>query len=223
MTEADWEVGRKVEKRGRWLLGLLALASALNLMAIGAGGYQYGLFARLSANEEVSDREATINDAIYSGLGFAQGGASLLTAVAWLLWQSTSYRRLLGVGERATRFTPGWAIGYWFIPFANLYRPYQAIKDLWLRSEGGNTRSIGEAARAPALLGLWWALWLLSNLLGRWLLAEALGAESLEELQATTLFALVTDFVSVLSAAAAILVVRGILDRQAAWAPVPVS
>ena len=59
--------------------------------------------------------------------------------------------------------TPGWAVGWYFVPFANLVKPFQAMKEIWLAS---HRQGSGDDVRGSAILGWWWGLWLLSNLLG---------------------------------------------------------
>ncbi len=59
--------------------------------------------------------------------------------------------------------TPGWAIGWYFVPFANLVKPYQGMKETWLAShEAGGLHEETETA----LLPWWWGLWLVTNILG---------------------------------------------------------
>lgn len=56
--------------------------------------------------------------------------------------------------------TPPWAVGWFFIPFANLFKPYQALKEAWQvsvsphawRTQGGGPT------------GWWWGLWLTTNI-----------------------------------------------------------
>jgi hypothetical protein len=57
--------------------------------------------------------------------------------------------------------TPGWAVGWFFIPLANLVKPYQGVKETWLASHFD-----GDAGDTP-LVGIWWGLWLVSNVLAR--------------------------------------------------------
>ena len=79
----------------------------------------------------------------------------VVTVVAFLLWLHRCYENLAALGERGLRFTPGWAVGWWFIPFANLVRPYQVMRELW--------RRVAPAGIGLALLQVWWAVWLLAN------------------------------------------------------------
>lgn len=84
----------------------------------------------------------------------------------WIHRMAANTRFLFGAGKMD--YMPGWAVGWFFIPFANLWKPYQAMKEVWaLNADGG--RSAGPMA--GALLPLWWFLWLawnaVSNVAGR--------------------------------------------------------
>ena len=57
---------------------------------------------------------------------------------------------------------PGWAVGWFFVPLANLFMPYQGVKETWRESH--------EAAGLydemdSSLLPLWWGLWITTNIL----------------------------------------------------------
>ena len=57
---------------------------------------------------------------------------------------------------------PGWAVGWFFIPFANLVMPYQGVSQTWRASHAAAGLD-GEAEMA--LLRWWWGLWLATNIL----------------------------------------------------------
>ena len=62
----------------------------------------------------------------------------------------------------AMAITPGWAVGWNFIPFANLYKPFQAMHEIWDVSQGQN----GDfASKAPPNMRLWWGAWLIGNIM----------------------------------------------------------
>jgi hypothetical protein len=76
--------------------------------------------------------------------------------------------------------SPGWAVGWYFIPFANLVKPYQAMKESWLASHYGSDWGAGEA---PVVIRWWWLLWIVTNILSNvsWRLESAgAGAEAIE-------------------------------------------
>jgi uncharacterized protein DUF4328 len=59
--------------------------------------------------------------------------------------------------------TPGWAVGWYFIPIANLFKPFQGMRELWLAS---HFRGNWHGEPTPPQLTLWWGLWIVTNILG---------------------------------------------------------
>jgi hypothetical protein len=59
--------------------------------------------------------------------------------------------------------SPGWAVGSYFIPILNLFRPFQAMREIWLAS---HLRGNWQPEPTPGLLVGWWALWIVTNILG---------------------------------------------------------
>lgn len=101
--------------------------------------------------------------------------------------------------------------GYYFIPFLNLVLPYQAMKEIWQASR--NPKDWRSEPGSP-LLGWWWALWLISGLVGQILFRRTLRADSVEELKTTTEISLVSGFIDVALSLVAIWLVQAISRRQ---------
>lgn len=59
--------------------------------------------------------------------------------------------------------SPGWAVGWYFVPIMNLFRPYQAMREIWIAS---HLRGHWGDRPTPGLLGWWWGLWIVTNILG---------------------------------------------------------
>jgi len=78
--------------------------------------------------------------------------------VLWLIWQHGSTANLWARGYRDLKIRPGWAVGWWFIPFANYVMPLVAMLELDRRSTPD-----GVPRKASPLLGWWWAAWLASS------------------------------------------------------------
>ena len=58
--------------------------------------------------------------------------------------------------------TPGWAVGWHFVPFASLVKPFHAVVEIWKVSANPNDP---ESVLWPeTLLRSWWALWLIANI-----------------------------------------------------------
>jgi hypothetical protein len=58
---------------------------------------------------------------------------------------------------QGVRVSPPWAIGWYFVPVANLFKPFQAVADAWKVSLGPTD---WQARQTPALLLWWWWAWL---------------------------------------------------------------
>ena len=77
----------------------------------------------------------------------------------------------------------GWAAGYWFVPIAYLYRPFQIMKQLY-----GETinylRKNNIDSNIPSIkpINWWWTLWIINEILGRIIFQYVSRAETINEL-----------------------------------------
>jgi len=58
------------------------------------------------------------------------------------------------------KYSPGWCVGWHFIPFANLFKPYLALKEIYKASF--NTQEWKEQ-KPHGMFPLWWTTWIISN------------------------------------------------------------
>jgi hypothetical protein len=57
--------------------------------------------------------------------------------------------------------TPGWSIGWFFIPFANLVMPFRGVNETWQESH----KAAGRYNELDStLVGWWWGLWIATNI-----------------------------------------------------------
>jgi hypothetical protein len=80
--------------------------------------------------------------------------ATLVAGVLFIVWLYRGYRSDR-VDPAWLRYHPGWAIGGWFVPIWNLFRPVQLVLDMRVGSAG---------RRAAGVPMAWWWTWLLSGL-----------------------------------------------------------
>ena len=123
---------------------LLALGSQRELLNRGIGGFTYAEWQRTASRLDALD--------------LVQLGLLIATAVFFLRWLHLAYGNVRALGQ-STRFTPGWAVGYWFIPVLSLYRPKQVVDELWERTDDA---LVGQRT---ATVPVWWGLWLVGNLI----------------------------------------------------------
>jgi hypothetical protein len=99
-------------------------------------------------------------------IGFLAGIVMLVAMIFWLIWVYRTYRNLPALGAHGLLATPGWAVGYYFIPIVHLFRPFQVMREAWRASDphypGGTAWR--ERPVAPTV-NAWWALYVASILL----------------------------------------------------------
>jgi hypothetical protein len=79
--------------------------------------------------------------------------ATLIGGIAFLAWFHRSYKNLPALGA-ARSHSPGWAIGAWFVPCLNLWRPYGIAQEIW-RGSCPMTGSDDFPKSSPLVL-VWW-------------------------------------------------------------------
>jgi hypothetical protein len=196
--------------RANWVKILLVLGMLIDAAAILSGLAQQELLSRAASGVGITHAEAVANDARHGMIGIFQFAAFLATAACWLVWLHRAYANLRLMGTERSDYTPGWAVGYWFIPILNLFRPYQITKEVWLRSAGRNAVESIKGLPPAAILSWWWGVYLISNLLGQALLRLSSRADTIEKLQRVTSLGIALDAIGILSAGLALAVVRRI-------------
>jgi hypothetical protein len=94
-------------------------------------------------------------------------------AVAWLLaflvagglFITWTYQVVSAVADRRPqdiRHAKGWAIGGWFVPILNWFRPKQMVDDAWR----GSRPNPGDVPTVAPIVHWWWGLFLATSLLG---------------------------------------------------------
>ncbi|MEU5045065.1 DUF4328 domain-containing protein [Streptomyces griseorubiginosus] len=198
-------------------VALLGLAAAVDLFAVVADYLRYDVTGDLAAGDSgvaVLDRADT-SDVLTGLAAAAQVGVLLVCAVVFVVW-------LWRVRVNAEVFAPdghrkarGWVIAGWIVPFVSLWYPRRIVLDVW-------DASVGDRPRGHALVNVWWTLWLLTNVVGRFLANMAEGADTSQEIHDTTrqmLFADALDLAAALVAAAMVLRLTRMQDEKARRGP----
>jgi len=136
----------------------------LIIMVIGQiayGAAEYDAVARLLREPNASTDTAWTLLSNASGLAavtfIAAAIAAYVQAGFWIVRAMANLHRL---GSKHVTMKPGWAVGWYFVPIACIWKPYQGMNQIWK----GSFRTKGEMMSPDASpLPLWWGLWLLMN------------------------------------------------------------
>lgn len=149
---------------------LLILVILFLEIIAGISGYlQLDLLERIKAGDLVTDREANLNDLREGIVALVYTITYIVSVVFFIQWFRRAYNNLHQVRTDLS-YEEGWASGAWFVPFLNLVRPYQIMRELYQKTEATISEhlNVGRSAKPNMLVvNLWWALWILVNLISQ--------------------------------------------------------
>jgi hypothetical protein len=216
-AEADADDYRPLGRRAKWAIALLVLGIVVDAASVVSGLMERSLLADISGGELVTSSEADSNDIRQAIVAGIQGTVFVLTCIAFLFWFSRAYRNLEPLGARALRFGHGWAVGSWFVPILNIWRPKQIANDIWRASDPEapqDQSATWQSGNVPQLHLAWWLAYLAMS----WLYSIAsrltLRAERVSELEAVNGLFLAADAVGIAAGFLAALVVHRTTTRQ---------
>jgi hypothetical protein len=146
--------------KAKWTNGLTIAALVLQVILLISCGLQlqmlYGAQAGAGLDQDIASR----NDARQLAVSVATGMAEVAAFIALLFWVYASHANLPALGTTHLDFTNGWAVGWFFVPLANLYKPQQVVSEIWVGSDPASLQ--GKAPTGATLVGWWWCWRVLS-------------------------------------------------------------
>lgn len=178
-------VGRIKDLSGHtgFLKALLAISLLLAAIGLMASLDEYSILKNLQDGTFASELEAevavTASDDRQGLIAILWICLRLITAIVFLTWVYKASSNLRPMGGRNLEFTPGWSVGWYFVPFANIIKPFKSMMEIWTISKS-EARSRFEYE--DKILSTWWGLLFLSTVAARLSLRFADGADSLDGL-----------------------------------------
>lgn len=172
----------------------------------------------LEAGGEPSPDEMILAFALM-GVYFLVLSVYLVTIVTFLIWLHCSYKNLLAFGANGLKASPGWAVGYWFIPILNLFKPLFIVNEVWNNSDyrqGGTHRISYSNTSSPKLHTSWWFAWIVSNVSDRIGSRMILNPSDSTTAYSGHLIIILSEIASILAAFCLIKIVANITQRQEA-------
>jgi hypothetical protein len=157
---------RPLEGRAHWAKRALSVAVLLGVISLVADFQQWSLTKRIAAREATLD-EVQMNDTIQLVVTFAGLAALVVAGVFFLRWFHRAYANLTPLGARGLPHGAGWAVGYWFVPLINLFRPAAVASAIWNASVPSEDSKTWKDRKQPGLVVAWWLTWVLSGI-GTW-------------------------------------------------------
>lgn len=97
----------------------------------------------------IDDQQLTSMRMVEGGLMGIENLVTLVAMITFLVWIHAVFVAIRASG-RTTSWSPGWAVGGWFVPLANAVLPWLTVRD-----------ALKALGKPTALAGAWWIAWLL--------------------------------------------------------------
>lgn len=158
--------GRPVRNLGGLTLGVNVVFSVMAL-ALVTTAVASSLLVRRYGTDTLALEDPPADPLLFA-LGLSALGYALCLLVGIVIFCVWVYRANVNADalvSGATEFTPGWAVGWFFIPLANLFKPYQAVSEIYRASDPDADPDFWSVTPVPFYLPLWWGSWVAFNLI----------------------------------------------------------
>ena len=202
---------RPAKGRANWATAFLVVHGILMIASIASNIAEIGLLRQIESGKFVPYARVEANDIRQTIIWLMYIASYIAAIVAFLMWINLASKNLTSLRASNQRFSPGWAVGWWFIPIMHLFRPYQVVTEIWKGSypqiRSDNPDAWANSSASP-LLGFWWVTWLVSTLgywIGNWIIDAPIEAD---------IAIVASDVVSMVSLILVIILIRQITSNQ---------
>lgn len=157
-----------IEGRGRTVALWLIISMISDLVTAALGAFDLHMLSRFyTLTQAEIDQWQALGVTAFIGIPIY-----LINIVLICMW---TYRAAANAHSlrKGLETSPPWAVGWYFIPFANLWKPFAAMKEIWKASF---SREAGQPTPSDGVVGGWWACWVISGLSGNISFRLGLGA-----------------------------------------------
>ncbi len=208
---------RDNSKRAKTLLIVFWILIALVFIGLFTGYNELQILQKLQVGEYVSDQEIETSDLVQAIMGFSQFGLYIISIIVFLNWFRRAYGNLHRLGIEYVKHQESMAVWAWGIPIVWFYRPVQIMNEIWTETQDQIKKLDAShiITNGDLIIGVWWALFVISNFIGRYILKTAFKEDTIEEIITGTEAMLISDLIQIPEALMVVLIVRKLSSLEA--------
>ena len=204
--------------RARLAMIFLLLYGVVTIAGIVSTLMEIDLLQQIDSRVYVSQDDILVNDNRQALIGLINLGSLVLAAVTFLMWLYRASKNLAPLGTQNQQYSPGWTVAYWFIPIVSLFRPYQAVAEIWSGSlpkpYSGIPAASAELPTSPLLMP-WWVAWVIGVWFGNFATIIWFGdAITVQELIVSDVIAVLSSSVLLISLVLVLILIWQITKNQ---------
>lgn len=191
---------RENQQRAKTAIIFIYLIMFLVAVSAISSFLQYQLLSVVRSGGFISETQAADNDLRETIIAFTYLIMVIVSAVFFIRWFRRAYFNL-HLRSTNLRFSEGWAAGSWFVPFMNLYAPFQIMSDLFNESFKvlKKVGKIVPVQHPTYFIVAWWVFWLLHSLINTGATRLAMNQSGIEQLILSTNLSLVANLLNIAS------------------------
>ncbi|MEL4307056.1 DUF4328 domain-containing protein [Joostella sp. CR20] len=195
-------------KRAKLLKTVFWSLMVLAVIGLVPGYLEIQLLKRAQLGDFISESEVNTSDAIQGVIGMLQFVIYIVSVVVFLNWFRRAYGNLHRL-KVPLDHKESMAVWTWFIPFIVLFRPVQIMNEIWSKTQAVIKKFNPFYAKTSGklIIGAWWALFLISNFVGKYVLKTAFKQDTIEDLINGSQAILYSDLIQIPEALLVILIV----------------
>jgi len=206
-------------KPAKSLIIMLKIALLLSLASVLSGINELSVLHKIKnqsyATQEALEAAANRSDTIETSIGYLQLLLALFIIITFIRWMYRAAANNQAWGIENITQKPHWGWINFIIPIWSLVKPYEFFKEIWnaVEYDKENPENWKKLA-APKCLKIWWACFIISNILGRAIFRLVKKAETVDEIINLNHICLLNEFIDIAENLALIMLVAGIMTRQ---------
>ena len=200
-----------------WIKYLLVVQVVIAVVSIGSNLMEYQLLTDFQNgvyfSQEMAVADAEANDIRQAVIAFSYLGVFIVSGILILKWIYRANQNARQFGAKDMAFSPGWSIGFYFIPIVSLWKPYQAMKEIWQASQNPSNWPV---EKVSSILGIWWFFWITNNIVGQAVFRMSRRAEEISEIMNVNLVSQASEVISIPLALVTWLLIKRVSAAQLA-------
>lgn len=198
---------RENSNRAKLLVLFLWLTIVSEVLSIISSYFQFSVIEDFFNDYDIKDTDFEFADNLNGIVTVVYFIILILSIIFFIQWFRRAYFNL-HLLLQDLKFTEGWASGAWFVPFLNLFRPVEIMKELYLRTSQILTEKNVRFDNKKNVINIWWAFWIISGVISNFIFRYSLNSTTLESLQNLTVMNMISSVVSIVLGFFAIKVVK---------------
>jgi hypothetical protein len=134
---------------------VLIVTVIVSVLSIGVDYLSYRDYSALPYNVDF-DEIFFLSEALSFIIGLFGLVSAFVFVVLFMIWIYRLNKNLHALSDMSMKYTPGWSVGWFFIPLANFILPYKVVKEIWHVSHK-------DFSVSRAIVRWWWVLYLLES------------------------------------------------------------